>query len=56
MDFANKFESLKQIIITILSYFEFIYFQVVQGEAPRLATSYNDMEFSDEFVDFVNTW
>lgn len=37
------------------SVFEQLY-QVVQGEAPRLTTSYNDMEFSDEFVDFVNTW
>jgi hypothetical protein len=31
-------------------------FQVVEGEAPRLSTSSNGMEFSDEFVDFVNTW
>jgi len=30
--------------------------QVVQGEPPRLLTSYNGMEFSKEFVDFVNTW
>lgn len=37
------------------SVFEQLY-QVVQGEPPRLTTSYNDMEFSDEFVDFVNTW
>lgn len=38
------------------SVFEQLY-QVVQGDAPRLTTSYNnDMEFSDEFVDFVNTW
>ncbi|KAH8385151.1 hypothetical protein KR200_010600, partial [Drosophila serrata] len=29
--------------------------QVVQGEPPRLLTSYNGMEFSKEFVDFVNT-
>ncbi|KAG4075399.1 hypothetical protein HA402_015052 [Bradysia odoriphaga] len=36
------------------SVFEQLY-QVVQGEAPRLTTSYNGMEFSDEFVDFVNT-
>lgn len=31
-------------------------FQVVQGDAPLLTSSYNEMEFSDEFVDFVNTW
>lgn len=37
------------------SVFEQLY-QVVQGEPPRLTTSYNDIEFSDEFVDFVNTW
>ncbi|KAM8704210.1 hypothetical protein ACLKA7_008758 [Drosophila subpalustris] len=29
--------------------------QVVQGDPPRLHTSYNGMEFSQEFVDFVNT-
>ncbi|BFF91577.1 dual specificity mitogen-activated protein kinase kinase 4 [Drosophila madeirensis] len=29
--------------------------QVVQGEPPRLMTSYNGMEFSKEFVEFVNT-
>lgn len=27
----------------------------MQGDPPRLSTSYNGMEFSDEFVDFVNT-
>uniref|UniRef100_A0A336MH04 mitogen-activated protein kinase kinase n=2 Tax=Culicoides sonorensis TaxID=179676 RepID=A0A336MH04_CULSO len=36
------------------SVFEQLY-QVVQGEPPRLSASYNGMEFSDEFVDFVNT-
>ncbi|XP_063696002.1 dual specificity mitogen-activated protein kinase kinase 4 [Culicoides brevitarsis] len=36
------------------SVFEQLY-QVVQGDPPRLAASYNGMEFSDEFVDFVNT-
>lgn len=30
--------------------------QVVQGDPPRLDTSYNGMEFSKEFVEFVNTW
>ncbi|XP_037923314.1 dual specificity mitogen-activated protein kinase kinase 2 [Hermetia illucens] len=29
--------------------------QVVQGDPPRLSTSYNGMEFSTEFVEFVNT-
>ncbi|XP_037946675.1 dual specificity mitogen-activated protein kinase kinase 4 [Teleopsis dalmanni] len=29
--------------------------QVVQGDPPRLQPSYNGMEFSIEFVDFVNT-
>ena len=29
--------------------------QVVQGDPPRLQTSFNGMEFSHEFVDFVNT-
>lgn len=28
----------------------------MQGEAPQLTTSYNGMEFSDDFVNFVNTW
>lgn len=37
------------------SVFEQLY-QVVQGEPPKITTSYNGMEFSDEFVDFVNTW
>lgn len=37
------------------SVFEQLY-QVVQGDPPRITTSYNDMEFSTEFVDFVNTW
>lgn len=37
------------------SVFEQLY-QVVQGDAPRLTTSYNNIEFSEEFVDFVNTW
>ncbi len=36
------------------SVFEQLY-QVVQGEPPRLQASYEGMEFSDEFVDFVNT-
>ncbi|XP_031632322.1 dual specificity mitogen-activated protein kinase kinase 4 [Contarinia nasturtii] len=36
------------------SVFEQLY-QVVQGEPPRLQSSYNNIEFSDEFVDFVNT-
>lgn len=31
-------------------------FQVVQGEPPQITTSFNGIEFSDEFVDFVNTW
>jgi mitogen-activated protein kinase kinase 4 len=35
------------------SVFEQLY-QVVQGDPPRLSTSYNGMEFSEEFVDFVN--
>lgn len=30
--------------------------QVVQGDPPRLSTSYKGMEFSQELVDFVNTW
>lgn len=29
--------------------------QVVEGDPPRLSQSYNDMEFSQEFVNFVNT-
>ena len=37
------------------SVFEQLY-QVVQGDPPRITTSYNGMEFSTEFVDFVNTW
>ncbi|XP_055706669.1 dual specificity mitogen-activated protein kinase kinase 4-like [Phlebotomus papatasi] len=36
------------------SVFEQLY-QVVQGEPPSLTTSYNGMEFSEEFVAFVNT-
>lgn len=36
------------------SVFEQLY-QVVQGDPPRLKPSYNGIEFSDEFVDFVNT-
>ncbi|XP_014094456.1 dual specificity mitogen-activated protein kinase kinase 4 isoform X1 [Bactrocera oleae] len=36
------------------SVFEQLY-QVVKGDPPRLQTSYNGMEFSQEFVDFVNT-
>lgn len=31
-------------------------FQVVHGDPPRLAISYHGIEFSEEFVDFVNTW
>lgn len=31
-------------------------FQVVHGDPPSLTTSYQDMQFSEEFVDFVNTW
>lgn len=37
------------------SVFEQLY-QVVQGEPPRLSSSHNGIEFSDEFVAFVNTW
>jgi len=37
-------------------FFIILTFKVVQGEPPRLLTSYNGMEFSKEFVDFVNTW
>lgn len=31
-------------------------FQVVHGDPPRLSISYQGIEFSEEFVDFVNTW
>ncbi|XP_055309061.1 dual specificity mitogen-activated protein kinase kinase 4-like [Sitodiplosis mosellana] len=34
--------------------FEQLYL-VVKGDAPRLTRSYNDIGFSDEFMDFVNT-
>lgn len=37
------------------SVFEQLY-QVVQGDPPRLTAAYEDMRFSDEFVNFVNTW
>lgn len=31
-------------------------FQVVHGDPPSLTTSYQNMQFSEEFVNFVNTW
>lgn len=31
-------------------------FQVVHGDPPRLTTTYQNIQFSDEFVNFVNTW
>ncbi|CAO1421624.1 unnamed protein product [Diamesa hyperborea] len=36
------------------SVFEQLY-QVVQGDPPRLTRTYNEMEFSEEFCNFVNT-
>lgn len=37
------------------SVFEQLY-QVVHGDPPRLTAAFQDMTFSDEFVNFVNTW
>lgn len=59
---GSVFEQLYQVKYVISSIkidkiFEIINsFKVVQGEAPRITSSYNGIEFSDEFVDFVNTW
>lgn len=30
--------------------------QVVNGDAPRLSTNYHGDVFTQEFVNFVNTW
>lgn len=30
--------------------------QVVNGDPPRLTVNHNNIKFSTEFVDFVNTW
>jgi len=35
--------------------FEQLYL-VVQGDPPRLSTTYKDYTFTEAFVNFVNTW